>query len=94
MCADHPVLPSHNNTSELRLRQAVTERKKNLFAGYEGGAASAAILCSIVANCGPHGLDPWAYIYGLVGRINETLSIGDGAVSGLRRADPVRAAGR
>jgi hypothetical protein len=27
VCADHPDLPIHNNTSELRLRQAVTERK-------------------------------------------------------------------
>ena len=27
LCADHPESPIHNNTSELRLRQAVTGRK-------------------------------------------------------------------
>ncbi|MBK9649035.1 MAG: transposase [Deltaproteobacteria bacterium] len=42
LCADHPEIPIHNNTSELRLRQAFTGRKNYLFAGSEGGAASAA----------------------------------------------------
>ena len=53
LCADHPEIPIHNNTSELRLRQAVTGRKNYLFAGSEGGAASAAILYSLVARNPP-----------------------------------------
>jgi transposase len=72
VCPDHPVLPSHNNTSELRLRLAVTGRKKNLFAGSKGGAASAAILYSIIASRRLHRLDPWVYLYEVLGRINET----------------------
>ena len=71
VCADHPEIPIHNNTSELRLRQAVTGRKNYLFAGSEGGAASAAILYSLVASCRLHGLDPWAYLYEVLGRIND-----------------------
>lgn len=71
VCADHPEIPIHNNTSELRLRQAVTGRKNYLFAGSEGGAASAAILYSLVASCRLHGLDPWAYLYDVLGRIND-----------------------
>ena len=71
LCADHPEIPIHNNTSELRLRQAVTGRKNYLFAGSEGGAASAAILYSLVASCRLHGLDPWAYLYDVLGRIND-----------------------
>ncbi len=71
VCADHSKIPIHNNTSELRLRQAVTGRKNYLFAGSEGGAASAAILYSLVASCRLHGLDPWAYLYDVLGRIND-----------------------
>ena len=71
LCADHQEIPIHNNTSELRLRQAVTGRKKTLFAGSEGGAGSAAILYSIVASCRLHGRDPWTYLYDVLGRIND-----------------------
>ena len=72
VCADHPEIPIHNNTCELRLRQGVTGRKNYLFAGSEGGAASAATLYSIVASCKLHGLDPWVYLNDVLSRINET----------------------
>ena len=72
LCADHPESPIHNNTSELRLRQGVTGRKNYLFAGSEGGAASAATLYSLVASCLLHGLEPWTYFVDVLGRINET----------------------
>ena len=71
LCADHPEIPIHNNTSELRLRQGVTGRKKTLFAGSEGGAASAATLYSLVASCLLHGLEPRAYFVDVLSRINE-----------------------
>ena len=71
VCADHPEIPIHNNTCELRLRQGVTGRKNYLFAGSEGGAASAATLYSIVASCKLHGLDPWVYLNDVLSRIND-----------------------
>ena len=72
VCADHPEIPMQNNTSELRLRQAVTGRKKTLFAGSEGGAASAATLYSLVASRLLYGLEPWVYFEDALSRINET----------------------
>ena len=72
LCANHPEIPIHNNSSELRLRQAVTGRKNYLFAGSEGGAASAAILYSLVASRLLYGLEPWVYFEDALSRINET----------------------
>ena len=72
LCADHPDIPIHNNTSELRRRQGVTGRTDYLFAGSEGGAASAATLYSLAASCKLHGLDPWVYLVDVLSRINET----------------------
>ena len=71
VCADHPGLPIHNNMSELQLRRPVVGRKNWLFAGSEGGARTAAILYSLTGSCRLHGIDPWAYLHDVLGRIND-----------------------
>ncbi len=70
-CADNPDLPIHNNASELHLRRPVIRRKNWLFAGSEGGAKSAATLFSLTASCRLHGIDPGAYLVGVLARIND-----------------------
>ncbi len=59
---DDGLVPVHNNTSERLLRGPVTGRKNWLFAGSEGGAATAATCFSIVASCMMAGIDPYEYI--------------------------------
>lgn len=71
VCATHPEIPIHNNMSELQLRRPVIGRKNRLFAGSEGGAQAAATLLSIVGSCRLHGLDPWEYLYTLLGILND-----------------------
>ena len=70
-CIEHPEIPVHNNMAELQLRRPVVGRKNWLFAGSEGGARSAAILFSITGSCRLHGIDPWAYLVDVLGRIND-----------------------
>lgn len=70
-CLGHPDIPVHNNLAELQLRRPVIGRKNWLFAGSEGGARSAAILFSITGSCRLHGIDPWAYLHDVLGRIND-----------------------
>ncbi len=69
--AAEPALPVHNNMSELQLRRPVVGRKNWLFSGSEGGARSAAILFSITGSCRPQGIDTWAYLHDVLGRIND-----------------------
>jgi hypothetical protein len=57
--------------SELQLRRPVVGRKNWLFAGSEGGARSAATLFSLTGSCRLHGIDPWAYLNDVLGRIND-----------------------
>ena len=71
VCARHPEIPIHNNTSELQLRRPVIGRKNWLFAGSEGGAKAAATLLSLVGSCRLHGLDPWEYLHTVLGVIND-----------------------
>ncbi len=68
---DHPEVPAHNNSSERNLRNPVIGRKNWLFAGSEGGARSAAVLFSIVGSCRLHGIDPWAYMAEVLGRLMD-----------------------
>ncbi|MES2642797.1 MAG: IS66 family transposase [Myxococcota bacterium] len=71
VCVTHPEIPIHNNLSELQLRLPVVGRKNWLFAGSEGGAATAATLFSVIGSCRLYRLDPWEYLVSLLGRIND-----------------------
>ncbi len=71
VCVEHPEIPIHNNQSELQLRRPVVGRKNWLFAGSEGGARTAATLFSLTGSCRLHGVDPWAYLHDVLGRIND-----------------------
>lgn len=68
---DHPELPMHNNRSELALRGPVVGRKQWLFAGSEGGAHAAATMFSLVGSCMLQGIDPWAYLTDVLGRLGR-----------------------
>ena len=59
---DDGNVPPHNNHSERLLRGPVTGRKNWMFAGSEGGAATAATCFSIVASCMMAGVDPYDYL--------------------------------
>jgi hypothetical protein len=54
----------------LRLCCASHKRKNWLFAGSEGGAEHAAILCSLVVSCKLAGVDPFAYFRDVLLRIH------------------------
>jgi hypothetical protein len=55
-------LPIHNNMSELQLRREAVGRKNWLFVGSDDGGAVNAIFTSLLASCGLHGIEPWAYM--------------------------------
>jgi transposase len=65
-----PFLAIDNNHSERQIKQLVIGRKNWLFAGSEGGAASAAILYSLVVSCKLAGVDPFAYLRDVLMRID------------------------
>jgi len=70
----HGEIPMHNNLSELLLRQPVVGRKNWMFAGSQGGAEAAAIHFSLVGSCMLQGIDPWAYLFDVLGRLDEPPS--------------------
>lgn len=70
----HGEIPMHNNLSELLLRQPVVGRKNWLFAGSQGGAEAAAVIFSLVGSCMLQGIDPWAYLFDVLGRLDEPPS--------------------
>lgn len=59
---DDGRLPLHNNLSELQLRREAVGRKNWLFVGSEDGAEANATFVSLIASCGLHQLEPWAYL--------------------------------
>jgi transposase len=68
---EHGELPLHNNLSELMLRQPVVGRKNWLFAGSEGGAQAACTLFTLVGSCLLQGIDPYAYLVDVLGRLPD-----------------------
>lgn len=70
----HGEIPMHNNLSELLLRQPVVGRKNWMFAGSQGGAEAAAVIFSLVGSCMLQGIDPWAYLFDVLGRLDEPPS--------------------
>ena len=59
---DEPMLPIHNNVSELQLRREVVGRKNWLFVGSDDAGGVNAAFVSLIASCQMHGIDPWRYL--------------------------------
>jgi hypothetical protein len=59
-------LPLHNNWSELQLRRQVLGRKNWLFVGSDEAAEVNTTFVSLLASCGMHGVEPWAYLRDLL----------------------------
>ncbi|WP_434047592.1 MULTISPECIES: IS66 family transposase [Sorangium] len=51
-----------NNRSELELRREAVGRKNWIFVGSKDGAEWNATIVSLIASCGLHGVEPWAYL--------------------------------
>lgn len=63
---DDGRLPLHNNGSELQLRREVVGRKNWLFVGTDEAGEVNAAFVSLLASCGLHGIEPWAYLRDLL----------------------------
>ncbi len=63
---DDGRLPMHNNISELNLRREVVGRKNWLFVGSDDGGEVNATIVSLLASCGLHKIEPFAYIRDLL----------------------------
>ncbi len=63
---DDARLPLHNNASELQLRREVVGRRNWLFVGSDEAAAVNTTFVSLLASCGLHQLEPWAYLRDLL----------------------------
>jgi hypothetical protein len=58
-----------NNAAERALRAVVTGRKNWLFCGSATGAERAAVLFSVTGTCRRLGVDPFAYLRDVLGRL-------------------------
>lgn len=67
----NPAIPAHNNDSERDLRKAVTGRRNWLVAGSERGARAMASHYTLIGSCLLQGIDPRAYLYEILGRLDE-----------------------
>lgn len=63
---DEPMLPIHNNVSELQLRREVVGRKNWLFVGSDDAAEINAAFVSLLASCAMHRIEPWSYLRDLL----------------------------
>jgi transposase len=61
-----------NNAAERAMKRVAIGRKNWLFAGNDRAAANAAILYSLIASAERHGLDPQAYLTGVLANIATT----------------------
>jgi transposase len=61
-----------NNAAERALRRVGIGRKNWLFAGHDVAAQRTATLYSLIASAERHGLDPQAYLRGVLARIAGT----------------------
>lgn len=60
-----------NNSAERSIRPLVLGRRNYLFAGSDGGGASAASLYSLIGTALLNGVEPYAYLREVLGRIAE-----------------------
>src|SRR5262249_40897861 len=66
---EHGFLAIDNNASERTLRAIGIGRKNYLFFGSDTGGRTAAVLYSVVASCRRHGVEPWAYLRDVLGKL-------------------------
>jgi hypothetical protein len=69
---EHGFLNIDNNAAERALKRAAIGRKNWLFAGHDEAAKSCAILTTLIASAQRHGIDPQAYLTGVLARIAAT----------------------
>lgn len=60
-----------NNTAERSIRPLVLGRRNYLFAGSDGGGTSAAALYSLIGTALLNGVEPYAYLREVLGRIAD-----------------------
>jgi transposase len=64
----HGFLNIDNNSAERALKRIAIGRKNWLFAGHDEAAKSCAILTTLIASAQRHGIDPQAYLTGVLAR--------------------------
>ena len=60
-----------NNSAERAIRLLVLGRRNYLFAGSDSGGESAAIIYTLVGSALLNGVEPYAYLREVLGRIAE-----------------------
>lgn len=60
-----------NNAAENALRGVALGRKNWLFEGSDAGGRRAAIIYTLLEPCRRHGINPYAYLKDVIGRIGE-----------------------
>jgi len=73
---DDGDLEIDNNAAERALRRIAVGRKNWLFAGNDNGGHRAAIIYSLIATCQRHGVEPFAYLRDVLGRVATHPSSG------------------
>ncbi len=68
---DHGILELDNNTAERSMRAIALGRKNYLFMGSEGGGKSAAIAYTLIETAKLNGVDPQAWLTGVLARIAD-----------------------
>jgi len=61
-----------NNAAERAMKRVAIGRRNWLFAGNDAAARHAATLYSLIASAERHGLDPQAYLTGVLASIAQT----------------------
>jgi hypothetical protein len=62
-------LPPDNNLCEQQIRSLALGRRNYLFAGSDAGAERSAILYSLTRTCALHGVDAFAYLKDVLGKL-------------------------
>ncbi len=68
---DHADIAPHNNLSESLLRTVALGRKNYLFVGHERAGQNTAMLCSFIASCRLHRVNPQEYLADLLLRVQH-----------------------
>ena len=63
------ILPLDNNLCEGQIRSLAVGRRNYLFAGSDAGAERAATLYSLLRTCALCGVDSFAYLVGVLGKL-------------------------
>ena len=67
----HVEIDPHNNLSEALLRIIALGRKNYLFVGHEDAGQNVAMLCSVIATCALHGVNPQQYLADILIRVQH-----------------------